>query len=167
MTEFGSVRHVFELAIHAEYKAGDFYDHLASMFDRHSEVRGFWKAKAREERDHARWLDNLRASVSDEQMNMTTDRDVLERAIHAANAPVEAVLARIRTLQDAYNEANKIEQAETNATFEFLIEHFSDNPDVMLFLREQLHRHVGSMMLDFPVRFGTGTLRRGVVVNNR
>lgn len=163
MTKAGSIAHVFELTIRSEILASEFYERLAQIFAFYPEVAQFWREKAQEECEHAHWIEKIRDQQSPQRLAEVADPDVAAQAAQAANIPIEAVIAQIHTLQDAYQAANKIEQAETNAIFEFLIETCGDDPEIKLFLREHLHRHVGSLMLEFPRRYGTGTLRRGIL----
>jgi hypothetical protein len=72
------------------------------------------------------------------------------------------VLAGIKTLQEAYEVTNELEHSETNTVFEFLISYFAEDEQTQIFLRTQLRDHVGRLMIDFPKRLGTSTLRRGI-----
>jgi hypothetical protein len=57
---------------------------------------------------------------------------------------------------------NELENAETNAVFEFMLANFSKDEDAKLFLRSQLKDHIGKLMIDFPSQFASAAIRRQV-----
>jgi rubrerythrin len=162
MPEFGTIAHLIELAIQGERLSETFYQRLARMFNNHPDVAEFWNGYAAEENGHARWLIKLRERSSAEQLSQPADPMVLEQAERALATPIDALLADVKTLQNAYEVANELEHSETNVVFEFLISYFAQDEQTQIFLRAQLSDHVGRLMIDFPKRLGTGTLRRGI-----
>jgi len=162
MPEFGTIAHLIELAIQGERLAETFYQKLAGRFSRHPDIVAFWKGYAEEENGHARWLIRLRERAGADQLNRPADPEVLQQAERALTVPIDDLVAGIKTLQDAYEVANELEHSETNMVFEFLISHFAEDAQTQTFLRAQLSEHVGRLMIDFPKRMGTGTLRRGI-----
>ncbi len=162
MPEFGTIAHLIELAIQGERLSQIFYEKLASRFKEHPDVMEFWMGYASEEKGHARWLENLRTRSAEERLNQPADPVVLKQAEQALNFPVDSIVAGVKTLQDAYEVANELEHSETNTVFEFLISYFAEDPQTHSFLRAQLNDHIARLMIDFPARLGTGTLRRGI-----
>lgn len=162
MPEYGTIAHLIELAIQGEKLTEIFYLRLEKKFSRFPEVAQFWKSYASEEAGHARWLERLRERADDERLNEPAEQEVLKQAERALSVPIDDLIAGVRTLQDAYDLANELEHSETNAVFEFLISHFAEDAQAHAFLREQLNEHVGRLMIDFPRKVGTGTLRRGI-----
>lgn len=163
MSDSRSIEHVFDLAIRAERLAETLYLQLANRFSRNPDIEDFWIRYAREERQHGNWLGALRAQLSPEQLALPADVDVLEMANRTAAMSIDQMLGRVKTLQDAYVLAHELEHDEINTVFEFLICHYSENPEAMKVLRAELNRHINRLLIDFPKRYGTGTLRRGVV----
>lgn len=162
MPVFGSLEHLIELSIQAERLTESFYKRLARKFIQYPEVAQFWNNYAAEENGHARWLESLRNRLDPERLGEHVDPMVLEQANTASRIALDTILDGVKTLQDAYETANEMEHNETNAVFEFLISYFPGDPQAADFLRAQLHEHVSRLMIDFPTRLGTGTLRRGI-----
>ncbi len=162
MPEYGTIAHLIELAIQGERLSETFYLRLAKKFSNHPDVADFWNGYAAEENGHARWLIKLRERAGEERLAQPADPEVLQQAQRALATPVESLLAGVKTLQDAYDAANELEHSETNAVFEFLISYFAEDDQAQIFLRAQLNEHIGRLMIDFPKRLGTGTLRRGI-----
>ncbi|RPJ52097.1 MAG: hypothetical protein EHM21_01060 [Chloroflexi bacterium] len=162
MPEYGTIAHLIELAIQGERMAETFYHKLAGKFSQHPDVAEFWKGYAAEENGHAHWLIRLRERAGEERLAQPADPEVLQLAERALATPIEALLADVKTLQNAYEIANELEHSETNAVFEFLISYFAEDEQTQTFLRAQLSDHIGRLMIDFPKRLGTGTLRRGI-----
>jgi len=166
MPENGTIGHLIELAIRGERLTELFYVKVAARFSQHPEVAEFWKGYAAEENGHARWLEKLRERADPVRLSQPADPVVLQQAEQALSTPVDALLAGIKTLQDAYEVANELEHSETNAVFEFLISAFAEDAQTHAFLRAQLNDHIGRLMIDFPTRLGTGTLRRGITASD-
>jgi rubrerythrin len=162
MPEFGTIAHLIELAIQGERLSETFYQKLAVKFSKHIDVAAFWNSYAAEENGHALWLMKLRERAGTSRLNEPADPQVLDQAERALSTPVDALLSEVKTLQNAYEVANELEHSETNAVFEFLISYFAEDAQTQTFLRAQLGEHVGRLMIDFPKRLGTGTLRRGI-----
>lgn len=162
MPEYGTIAHLIDLAIQGEKLAEMFYLRLEKKFARFPDVARFWNSYASEEAGHARWLARLRERADDERLGQPAELEVLKQAERALSISIEDLLAGVRTLQDAYDLANELEHSETNAVFEFLIGHFAEDAQTHTFLREQLNEHVARLMIDFPRKVGTGTLRRGI-----
>ncbi len=162
MPEFGTIAHLIELAIQGERLSEAFYIRLANKFRNHPDVAEFWNGYAAEENGHARWLIKLRERAGSERLMQPADPDILQQAERALATPVDMLLSGVKTLQNAYDVANELEHSETNAVFEFLISYFAEDDQTQTFLRAQLSDHVGRLMIDFPKRLGTGTLRRGI-----
>jgi rubrerythrin len=165
MPEFGTIGHLIELAIQSEKLAEKFYRRLAGKFSHYPEIEKFWNDYASEENGHTRWLEILRQRAGAERLNSLADVDILAQAVRSILTPIDTLLAKIKTLQDAYEIANELEHSETNTVFEFLISYFAEDEQSQTFLRAQLNDHVGRLMIDFPNRYGTGTLRRGIMAN--
>ncbi len=161
--QYGSIEHLIVLAIQGERLTETFYRRLALKFSAYPEIAGFWSAYAAEEDGHARWLEGLRLRAGAGRLREPADADVLQQATRALNTSVDFLVSGIRTLQDAYDLANELEHNETNAVFEFLINHFTEDPQTLAFLRAQLNDHVGRLSITFPAQYGTGTLRRGIM----
>jgi rubrerythrin len=150
---------LFALAIAAEEAAEALYEGLAGMFAENADVADFWKQYAAEERGHAKWLLCMRDNLSAEKLAASASVEILERAHRALRMPVEQSLVRIENLQDAYELVSDVENSETNAVFEFILEHYPIDDEVLSFLQKQLDQHVSRLIFSFPGRYGSANAR--------
>ena len=157
-----TVDELFTLAIAAENAAKSLYIGLADKFAHYPDVVAFWRRYAAEETGHARWLDDMRTSLSDEQRAAPADVMVVARLHNVLEFSVPDALASINDLEEALQLVNELENSETNAIFEFLIEHFAADERTQQFLRSQLRDHIGNLMINFPIRFRSAAMRREI-----
>jgi hypothetical protein len=111
---------------------------------------------------HAQALQNLQDQLSAEKLSELTDVGMMNAARCSLQAGQEVTATEITDLQMAYELASELESGETNAMFEFLITHFSQDKKTQVFLRSQLRDHVAKLMLEFPERFGEAVLRKEI-----
>ena len=150
MSDRQSVRILFEYAIAAEYYARELYREFARLFAADPGVRAFWQRYAAEEMGHARWLEQLLKKLPPETCDAPADLDKLEAARHIIKLPLTKALAKVETLEDAYQAAHELEGSEINTIFEFLLFTFADDPQATQFARDQLHQHVARLSEGFP-----------------
>lgn len=153
MAKKATVATLFELAIAAERAAEALYRALEKKFAHHQPAADFWNSYAKEEAGHARWLERLRDRLSAEQLSAPADPKVLQQANKALQFSVEHALKGIKNLDDAYQLTNELENAETNAIFEFILNNSPTDEQTTAFLRAQLQSHVGQIMIEFPTQF--------------
>jgi len=159
MSNKATVSELFELAIAAEKAAEELYRELGIKFSHHQEIADFWREYAAEEMGHARQLEDIRDTLSPDQLSAPADPRQLKYARRELQSPVEKKLKCVKNLEDAHQLAHELESSETNAIFEFLITDFSVAKKSHSFLRAQLGEHIGRIMTEFPARFG-GTASR-------
>lgn len=166
MVETTTVAKLFELAIALEIAAETLYRGLAAKFPRYGDVVAFWDQYAVEEAGHTLWLKRLRDALDAEKLAAVADPSMVKYAVSALNLSVETSLANIRTLEDAYQLVNDIENSETNAIFDFLVTNFAYSQEVLDFLQRQLEGHVSRLMKGFPARFQSRRAREAVFVQD-
>src|SRR5512139_3151607 len=145
MSDRQSVRILFEYAIAAEHYARELYSEFARLFATESRVAAFWQRYAAEEMGHARWLEQVLKKLPPETCDAPADFEKLEAARHVIKAPLANALAKVETLDDAYQLAHEMESSEMNTIFEFLLFTFADDPQSTQFARDQLHEHVARL----------------------
>jgi rubrerythrin len=150
MSQQVTVDQLFELAIALERAAEALYQGMATRFAHAPDVARFWQQYAAEESTHARGLAHIQAELSPEHLSETADAEMVEQARRRLKVSVGTQLNQVRNLEDAYQLANELESTETNAVFEFLIEHFSATQEAQSFVRAQLENHIGKLMTEFP-----------------
>jgi rubrerythrin len=150
MSQQTTVNQLFELAIALERAAEALYQGMATRFAHAPEVAKFWQQYAAEEAAHARGLAHIQAELSPERLSKAADAAMVEQARRQLEISVGTQLNQVGNLEDAYQLANELESAETNAVFEFLIERFSGTQEAQSFVRAQLDSHIGKLMTEFP-----------------
>ncbi|HDQ74153.1 MAG TPA: hypothetical protein ENN19_18975 [Chloroflexi bacterium] len=166
MTSEKTVNDLFDMAISAERAAKRLYEGLMAKFDHHPEVAAFWSRYAIEEESHALWLERMRDALPEERLAKPADPLILQEAIKALEFSVERALQDLTNLEEAYQLVNELENAETNAIFEFLIEHFSEDDETRKFLRSQLRDHIRKLMIDLPIQFKGAATRQAIRVKD-
>jgi rubrerythrin len=162
MTYRGSVEELFDLAIGMEKAAESLYGELAVKFAHEEEVAAFWKAYAKEEAAHARWLEQIKGKLAPEVLARETSGEMLKMAKGSLELAIEEIVERIGDLDDAYELANEMESGETNAIFEFLIEEYEVAQESRQFLRAQLKQHVMKVVTGFPERYSGRASRQAL-----
>lgn len=147
-----TIARLIELSIAAEKAAEELYRGLEAKFSHHEEVADFWREYAGEEAMHAAWLEQLRDSLLPKRLSAPADSDVMEDAHRALQVPVKRRLQDVHNLDDAYQLAHELENSETNAVFDFLINNFAEDKKAQAFLRSQLRDHIGKLAFNFPVQ---------------
>jgi len=159
MTNETTVAALLELAIAAEVINEELYLGLEKKFVHHQLAADFWCSYAQEEAGHAHWLERLQGRLSTEQLSAPTDPTILRDAHQALQFSAKHALKGIENLEDAYQLASELENAETNVVFDFLITNFAADEQTASFLREQLRGHVGRIMIEFPTLFDSQARR--------
>lgn len=148
-----TVAQAFEIAIAAERAAEKLFQGLEAKFAHHPEVAIFWKQYADDEEKHAKWLEDLKAKLTTEQLSGLVDAHTRELLQAITDLPVEKALAGVKDLEDAYQLVNDIETGETNAIFQFLLNNFEPDGQIRDFLRMQLNKHIGKLSIDLPIQY--------------
>jgi hypothetical protein len=157
-----TVAELFELSIAAERAAEDVYLGLAAKFAHHQDVADFWRNYAGEEAGHAHWLEQTRDGSSLGQLSALADPAILKSARRFLAFSPGTALKEIANLEDAYQQANDLENSEMNVVFEFIITGFSADERTGAFLRSQLNDHIARLMVEFPPRFSHASSRQAV-----
>lgn len=144
---------LFDLAIRSEHAAREFYEGLAVLFAHEPEVSTFWKQYAEHENGHARRLEQLRRTAAGDVLAQPADPHMLTMARATFRFSPDALLAQVRTLEDAYRLAVDLESSEVNTLFEFLITHCETRPETSGLLRDQLNDHTEHLQHGFPARY--------------
>ena len=159
MPDQTTMRELFQMAIAAERAAETLYHGFQAQFAHHPAAADFWAAYAAQEDSHAQCIERLQKEQTAEQLAAPAHPRVLSQVRQALTFSVEDALAEIETLEDAYQLANELESAETNAIFDFLITNFSTDTKAQAFMRAQLKDHVAKLTTEFPDPLRHPTLR--------
>jgi hypothetical protein len=69
---------------------------------------------------------------------------------------------KANNLEDVYQLIDHVENRETNAIFQSLMNSFESNAQIRSFLREQLDQHVARLSTGLPVQYQSAKARRAV-----
>lgn len=153
---------LLELAIRLEQSTETLYRGLEARFGHHPEIAAFWAQYAKEEAAHARWLGILRERMSTDHLSHPADQRMFEAAQELLRVPPERLLEGVKNLEDAYRLVTDLENSETNAIFEFLISDPAMAEESRVFLRSQLHEHIGRLMTGFPETYASPASRMSI-----
>jgi hypothetical protein len=148
-----TVAQAFEVAIATERAAERLFQGLEAKFAHHEDVATFWKQYALDEAKHAEWLEGLKGRLTTEQLSRPVDAHTVELLQAVAGFSVEKALLGVKNLEDAYQLVNDIENGETNAIFQFLLDNFEADVQMRDFLRAQLNKHIARLSIDLPVQY--------------
>ena len=153
---------LLELAITAERENREFYQGLSKMFCHRSGVAHFWQGMAMDEVQHAQELENIRKSLTAEQLHAPANKTVLAQARKARMFSVSDSLNSIGTLEDAYQIAGHLERSEVNTVFSFITSEFVPEDKQKEFILWQLENHT-QKMVKFPQLFGDSESRKKIL----
>lgn len=154
-----TVRDLFTLAIQLERTAEILYSRLAEKFSAHPAASLFWKLYAADEAHHADWLSRLQEFSDPDRLDAPADPFLLLVAQDILNSGIDQKIDQVYNLEDAYQLAVEVEAGETNAIFNFLVEHATCDADTRSFLLEQLDIHIKRLDRDFPSQLSNHFIR--------
>lgn len=157
---------VIETSIAAEQAAEKLYLGLADMFVHYPDVAHYWLEYAREEAQHAQWLETLRQGKSPEALSEPVNKAVADMANKLDSFSVEKALSKVETLDDAYQLVTNLENSEINTIFNFVVNHLGVDEETLNFLRQQLEEHVSQLSNRLPAQYFS-QLSRLTVVSER
>ena len=105
---------------------------------------------------------NALTPVNDYQLSRLVDAHTVELLQAVNGFSVEKALLGVKNLEDAYQLVNDLENGETNAIFQFLLDNFETDVQIRDFLRAQLNQHISRLSIDLPVQY-KGILARKAI----
>ena len=162
MSKVDSVEALLELAITAEQKNMKLYQGLSKKFSNVPAIAYFWQGMVMEEVQHSQELENIRNSLSPNQLSAPADSSTLEKAKEAVGFSVADSLSSIATLDDAYETARNLERSEVNTVFAFIMSEFIPSEKQKEFIMWQLEHHT-QKIVKFPEIYGDSNLRKKVM----
>jgi hypothetical protein len=158
-----TVNQVITAAIAAERAAEALYRRLQeACAEKAPEMAGFWKRMADDEAGHASWITGLRSRLDRDTLDLPVDDEITHMVLAAGHFSVDQAWEGVSNLEDAYRLAERLEYAETNAIFHFLVQHIETNPKMQVFLDDQLEQHVEGLGRWLPAEYRDEAARRTV-----
>jgi rubrerythrin len=167
MVESGSkdtIEEIFERAIQVECKAADIYEEFSQLFSHIPKISAFWRGLAEDEMQHANTLQDVRKSLTSEQLLSTCDKEMSEEVARIQRMLSDDITASIKNLDDAYELAHKLEFSEFNAIFKFLAIEFVRSEELEQFVVSGIMQHQ-QKLIDFNRNFGDTDWRKGVCIH--
>ncbi len=159
-----TVATLFDYAIQLEKAVETMYRQLGKLFAQDHDVVKFWNHFADEERGHASYLERIRKGVDIKRLSEPADDKMIQDVHMCLNASSPKRLDDIQNFEDAYQLAVELENSETNAIFEFMIENFSADEltKSQKFLKIQLSNHLNGLIKELPSRYGSSIARQNL-----
>lgn len=152
---------IFKNAIEIEKATGQMYEKFAELFSDFPKIVDFWKGMNKDESDHAKWLSEIKESLSEEVLSSYADYELILK-VHSTKRLLDKYSAKkIENLAEASELANEIESSEVNNLFRLLAHKFISSEDKRKFLLSEINEHQQKIM-DFPKSFGDRVLRREI-----
>jgi rubrerythrin len=152
---------IFQSAIEIEQIAGQIYEGFAKLFSDFPKIVDFWKGMNQDEIDHAKWLIEIRESLSKEELSSSPEYEFILKVHSIKKLLGEYSKKKIDNLDDAYELANDIESSEVNNLFRLLMHKFIPSEDKKKFILSEINEHQQKIM-DFPKNFGDRILRKEI-----
>lgn len=157
-----NVSRAIEVAIAAERAAESLFLGLEAKFAHHEDVAMFWSEYALEEAKHAEWLEGVKARLTKDQLSRQVDSHTVGLLQAVTEFSVKKSLLGVKNLEDAYQLVNDIENGETCAIFQFLLNNFEADVQTKDFLRTQLSKHIARISVDLPEQYKDVLVRMGI-----
>ena len=161
-----TVDDLFRLALAAETEARLFYRGLRALFAPAPAAASFWDRMYEDETVHCRELLLIYAALPAAVRRSPADPEVLEKARRNARMPLRKDFRSIRTLDDAFEIAHRLETSEVMVVFAFIRGKYVPLARRRSFTLSVLEEHLQRIM-DFPQRFGDPAARRMIIARRR
>jgi rubrerythrin len=155
---------IFDRAIEIENKAANIYREFSQLFSHIPEISVFWKRLTKDEKQHADILQDVRRSLSREQLLSPCDKEISEKVPGIQRFLSKDLTASIKNLDDAYELAHELEYSEVNDIFQFLAAEFAQYETRKQFVVSEITRHQQKLM-DFGRNFGDRNRRREISIH--
>jgi rubrerythrin len=160
-----TIDRLFVLAIEVEYKTAGIYERFSKLFQHVPGLSAFWKELHDDEIQHATTLQNVRKSLTPEQLLVHPAIEIWESVMNVRQIVNKDVFGSINSLNDAYELAHELEFFEANTIFNFLTSKFipSGKPEKFDYLAIVKHQQ---KLMDFSHSFGNREWRKDIKVQD-
>ena len=152
---------IFEQAIEIEIKADSMYRKYTELFSHIPKISAFWSELTKDEMNHANTLRDIRKSLTEEQLQLPCNNELLEKVVTTQRMLNNDLIASINNLDEAYELAHELEFSEVNAIFKFLAIEFVSNVEREKFIVSQIEQHQ-QKFIDFSSDFGNKARRKEI-----
>ena len=158
-----TIERLFEHQIEIEYKAADIYKRFSKLFSHVSELPAFWQGLHDDEIQHAITLQNVRKSLTPEQLLSYSTKEMWHDIMIIQQMFSKDLVGSINTLDDAYELAHELEFSEMNTIFKFLASDLIPYDKQEELINSAIIQHK-QKLLDFSRNFGNRKWRKGIKI---
>ena len=119
-----TIEEEFQAAIKCENLAEAVYREFMKKFAHVPEIVKFWDDMARDEADHAKYLEEVMESLTNEERSRPADSKLMQELGEILALRLEDITGKIENLNDAFNFTSELEDSEVNAAFKILMNGF-------------------------------------------
>ena len=159
--EAPKLQDLIDLSYRAEREAMRFYEGLSERFRHLPEIAAFWRELAADEEEHVEIVDEIRAQLSDQDLQRPVDAGLMAKAAQFLSFSAPEALAGIHTLEDAYRFSVNLEYSELNKLLSMLVDDTVAEEAERLRINAAVHEHQGKFK-KFAAIFGDSVWRRGI-----
>ncbi len=158
-----TVESLFKLTIEFEYKTADIYERFANLFPHVHGLPAFWWGLRDDKMQHVIKLQNIRKSLSPEQMLVCPPTEMWDNVMKLQRVISKDPFGTINNLNDAYELAHELAFFGVNTIFHFLTLKMipSDKPEEIDYLAIVKHQQ---KLMDFCHSFGDREWRKEIKV---
>lgn len=160
----GTIDSVFKRAIGFEQKSADIYKEFSRLFSHIQEISSFWQELAKDEIHHADTLQNIRKSLTSQQLLSPCDKEILMKVDITQRMLTQVSIASIKNLDDAYELAHELEFSEVNSIFKLMTTEFINSQEREQFIISEIRNHQ-QKLVDFTQNFGDRNWRKRIIIN--
>ena len=145
MTESKTVENLLDLSSAIEKEMVTFYCRLRQMFSHVPEAEEFWIKLRDDEIKHIIQLDQIKNSLSPEQLSSPADKSIVAKAEHVLRALGSRRWEEIKNFEHAFELAHEWENSEANQVFLFLAERYIPGEDRKKFVEMIINDHLARL----------------------
>lgn len=157
-----TVAQLIERAISWENTARDLYLTLSSAFPSYPAVQDIWKQMAIDESTHAAILRKVMDSLPESRLSQRLGAEEVGLIAAVEKELARAAAADLRTLDDAYELAHRLESSEVNTVFQLLVSFQADDLAATSLVDAQFDDHL-DRLAHLAGRYDRAT-RRSIVL---
>ena len=156
-----TIKDEFQVAISCEKLAEAVYREFMKKFAHVPEIEQFWNDMVEDEIKHAKNLEEVYETLTDEQRNGPADSHLILELRNILALRLEDVTGPVKTLDDAFNIASELEDSEVNAAFRSLTKEFILKEEYRRALLDVVEVHLARLTY-FSKNYGDAKWRKSI-----
>ena len=161
MKEKQTVENLLNISSSIEKEMVTFYCRLRQMFSHQPEAEKLWINLRDDEIQHIIYLDQIKRSLSPEQLSTPADKSMVEKAERILREFCSRRGEAIKNFDQAFELANEWENSEANQVFIFLAGKYISREDRKKFVETIINDHL-ERLISPPASIRTTEKRRNI-----